>query len=167
MPDAIVIPKGYISLADTLKILQQSDSTVERLVRNQRLRSKFLPRPGKKAERIYLKEDVDKVALERETRRDLRPPSEVAKTKEGGAVVKREPQSLVLNADGFLREWMAALKNPQVELKDKLWLSLEESAEYSGLSKKDLRHLCRDGKLRARKSGGWKIRRASLEAFEE
>jgi excisionase family DNA binding protein len=57
-------------------------------------------------------------------------------------------------------------RRPRVGVTEKLWLSLDEAAAYSGLSKADLYRLVQDGKLQGRKSPGWKIRRASLEAFE-
>jgi hypothetical protein len=55
---------------------------------------------------------------------------------------------------------------PAVRLVEKLWLSLEESVAYSGLAGADLIRLAREGKISARKSAGWRFRRASLEAFE-
>ena len=45
----------------------------------------------------------------------------------------------------------------------KLFLTLAEAAAYSGLPKSYLHGLIGEGKLKAIKAGGWRIRRSDLE----
>jgi helix-turn-helix protein len=54
-----------------------------------------------------------------------------------------------------------------VPLQEKFLLSLEEATELSGMARVLVERLAREGKVRAIKSGGWKISRRSLEAYCE
>lgn len=151
-------PTDYRGLIETQRELNTSTATVERMVRDGRLRSKLVPRPGRKPERVYLAEDIDRLKEQKGKRRELRPPS---------ALVPRSPastQQLALVTTELVRQ-LAAPK--PIPLSEKLWLSLPEAQAYSGLAKTDLLVLAQSKRVVARKSGGWKIQRKSLEAFGE
>jgi excisionase family DNA binding protein len=57
------------------------------------------------------------------------------------------------------------LEQNRVSVRHKIWLSLEEAQAYSGRSRKYLLKLVKEGRIFAEKDGGWRIHRASLEAF--
>jgi hypothetical protein len=154
-----VVPGGYISITETIARLGQSIATIERAVKRGELRTEEVPRGnGKKAERFYLAEDVDKLKSEREAKQALRPPSAVA----GAVAVRPAKAELVLasEAAGVARE-IAEWFRPA------LWLTPKQAAQYSGLPRKILLAACREGRLTAiPRNGSFLIRRASLEAFE-
>jgi excisionase family DNA binding protein len=52
-----------------------------------------------------------------------------------------------------------------VPLHRKFYLSLDEAAALSGLPKSYIQRCIKDGRLKATKLGGWKIRRSDLEAI--
>jgi hypothetical protein len=167
------IPPGYLPLADVVRELGRSDSTIERKVASGELRWQWSKRSGKKPMKVYLAEDVERLKREEEGRKAARPPSAIAEP-------RPKPET-----DALLRAMLAILDRvtkppaqlaapaPTVALKDKLWLSLDEAVAYSGLVREDLKKLCRAqfethneaNGLYVRKSGGWKILRESLEAF--
>ena len=49
-----------------------------------------------------------------------------------------------------------------VPVEQKVFLNLKEAAEYSGLSKAWLMREIKAGKIKAIKTGGWRIRRSEL-----
>jgi hypothetical protein len=174
------VPAGYLPRREALAALGISDATLDRLVKQGELRSRLAPRAGRKPERVYLAEDVEKRKREGEERRRARPPSAIAVSSRGG----RDGPFVPFDGTLTIRAMQTALRaletrplsRPQVELKDKLWLSLDEAVAYSGLAKADLLFVCQESlqaqertereQLIVRKSGGWKILRRSLEAFE-
>ena len=156
-----------------MEILEKSDTSVERLVRNGDLESKLFPTPGRRPIRYYVVESVEKFKEREERRIAARPPSQFAKTVTRLLKEKDRPESTSLAlavpdaAVTTLRELLKPFTAPKpVAVTEKLWLSLDEAAAYSGLARADLQRLIEVGTLAARKSGGWKILRKSLEAFE-
>ena len=73
--------------------------------------------------------------------------------------------------DEFVQAFAAALQtysqhseNRNVRVPERLFLTIPEAADYSGLPQAHLRRLMADGKLTGLKTGsGWRIRRADLE----
>ena len=145
-----------MTLEAVMRELGKSQATIERMVRAGTLESQLFPREGKRPVRLYRLEGMKSVQRPASLIR-MRP--------------LKQTDELILNG----RTTMTSLENVMMKLLDrkdkisvreKLWLSLEESAEYSGLARGDLLRLCREGeKLTVRKSGGWRIQRASLEAY--
>jgi excisionase family DNA binding protein len=64
---------------------------------------------------------------------------------------------------GWLIDAVKALGVPRPYPIPRLYLTLEEASEYSGLSCEYLVQLVQEQKLGAIDDGGWKIRRADLE----
>ena len=62
-----------------------------------------------------------------------------------------------------LVELLAKLTTPKPA--PKLWLSLDDASEFSGLPRAYIAELAASGKLTGVKRGSWFIHRASLEAF--
>lgn len=152
----------WVSLPEAAKTLQKSEKTIERLVKAGSIESKLEPRPGRKSERLYRAADIERLA----------------QNGHGSTAVARVPQSAVpakMAAVQLAPEIMDKFRHvvidgmsayaSQVPTHLKLWLSLAEAREYSGLSKPTLLQAIRNGKVTAQKSGGWKIKRASLEAL--
>jgi excisionase family DNA binding protein len=66
----------------------------------------------------------------------------------------------------FLQSMVASVSHPAVPLERRIFLTLTESAELSGLPAGFLRRLIRDGKLKAIRAGSrWRIPRVELEAL--
>lgn len=135
--------------------------TIWRYAELKAIQLKKRKRAGKKPENVCNPRDLEKLM-----------PSDVH-------VMPAEAETKALtirrNTAGGAKPWEGALEriatiltkqNDTVAVSQKLWLTLDEAAEYSGLARADLLTLCREEKLTARKSGGWKIQRKSLEEFE-
>jgi hypothetical protein len=165
---AAVLDGEWLTLAETVRTLGRSQSTVERLSATGQLRSKLEPRPGRKPERLYSEEDARRLASrigEANTRSiQVARPKPEAQIPISPAVVSS------------LREAMAEWRNPPpISIREKLWLTLDEAAELSGLSAGFLRESIvepqyhRPGEnligIRGGSHGTWRIQRASLEAF--
>ena len=155
-----VLPEGWLDLTETMKRLGKSQSTVDRLVASREIATKLRPIPGRKPMRLYRQSDIEKLA-EEATRREMR-----------SALRHRAPQ---LNAPESARPLLPGTIAPdgkfieRVSILQKLWLTLEEAAAYSGLAESYLERAIREGKLRAVKGGAhgaWAIRRENLEGFE-
>ena len=74
-----------------------------------------------------------------------------------------QPASL-LNAFAAFAEHSQNSHNGRVRIPERLFLTLAEAAEYSGLPHAHLRRLMAEGKLEALRTGsGWRIRRTDLE----
>lgn len=158
-----LVPEGYLSLQETVVRLGQSVATIGRLVQRGELRSEEVARGnGKKPERFYLAEDLDRLKIEREAREAMRPPSAIA-SGNGTALTRPGAKAelvLASEAAGVVREIAASLHPP-------LWLTPKQAAKYSGLPKKIILQECRAGRLAAiPRHGSFLVRRASLEAFE-
>ena len=65
--------------------------------------------------------------------------------------------------DMFLQLLTSGIPRPSIGPRHKLFLTLKEAAEYSGMSRGWLLSKIKDGELAAIKVGGWKIRRSDLE----
>lgn len=163
----LAVPEGYLTLQQTMDELGKGKSTIERLYTVGDLRSTLVPRPGRKPERVYLAEDVTKWKDARQRRKDRRPPSQ-QKAGTLQLVPKRTEISLAGTGEMMagLRELIGQFTAPRaVRIQEKLWLTLDESAELSGRTRRWLLNACKNGGLIAEKDGGWKIRRSSLEAY--
>jgi hypothetical protein len=155
---ATVLEGDWLTLAETVRAIGRSQSTVERLVGSGALKSKLEPRPGRKPERLYNADDVRRLA-------DGHAPPNSRSL----AVIKPPPESrLAVSKDTIsaVRELMTEWRNdPQVPVVSKLWLTIDEAHAYSGRSRRRLLIWCREGKIVAVRDGGWRIKRTSLEAF--
>lgn len=164
----VAIPSGYMPLPMVMNELGKGAKTVERLVKGGELRSKWVPRPGMKPERVYSAEDLTKLKESHAKRRERT-----------ALAVPSRPQSPRLDPlaalNAILERWSKqplqipappTPPEPAVRITEKLWLSLKEAIAYSGLAGADLIQQAKDGKITSRKSAGWRFLRRSLEAFE-
>jgi len=170
-----------ISLADwpneaqAAALLGTSVKTIIRYADAGKIETQKRPRQGKKPENVCNPRDIEK----------LLPQAHVMPEASNGTAITRMPAEPARALDpapilAMIRAIATAIETErQIVQIPKLWLSLQEAAEYSGLTKSDLLFVCREsfraqekcaaqplpGTLVVRKSGGWKIQRASLEAF--
>jgi hypothetical protein len=152
--------------AEAAAMLGTSVKTISRYASQGKIEILKRPRPGKKPENVCNPQDVEKL----KPTAHVMPESGLALVPNGNHPVRRASSEFVplVPALGALIETIStAIQTMRTEPdgNGKLWLTIEEAQSYSGLCRKDLLRLCRDGKLEARKSPGWRIRRASLEAF--
>lgn len=166
--------REWLTLKETIEALEKSSTTVERLVASQRLRSKLEPRPGRKAERVYHAGDVER--LKRAEEEGRRQPALVL-PKAPPVPAVPAPLALAPETRDLARELMERLAGPRpVALTEKLWLNLDEAAEYSGLARTFLRDSCvepehyKEGEnligIRGGPHNALRIQRKSLEAFQ-
>jgi helix-turn-helix protein len=157
-PKLTLLSNEWLTVEEASRAMGKSARTVERLAESGAIETKFQPVAGRKPVRLFRAGDVEQ------------PKKVEKKPKPAHAlVIEHQPkpvpppaQQLTLPA---LAEMLFALRS-EVPLTEKLWLSLEEAQALSGLARNDLLRLCQEKKLTARKSGGWRILRRSLEAFE-
>lgn len=137
--------------------LQTSVRTLWRYKKEGAIQTRKRQRPGKKPENVCRPQDIARLM-----------PSDVhvmPASAAGKEITIRRPAPKTW--EGALERIATIMAVPaSVAIGVKLWLSLDEAAAYSGLARADLLKLCQEEKLIARKSGGWKIQRKSLEEFE-
>lgn len=157
---SVAIGAEWLTRPEALRALEKSQSTLERLVAAGDIQTKQQEVEGRKPMTLYQRGDVERIAAA--PRR----------------AVARIPNNVTPELVRALVERTAA--PAAVPITEKLWLSLDEAVEYSGLARSDLAKLCQislreqaawraerlPGTLVVRKSGGWKILRRSLEEFE-
>ena len=149
-----MISSEWLSLAEALKRLGKSQSTLERLVLAGAIRSKLEPRPGRKPERLYTASDVA---------REAAAPSRVVVP----VPVTKPTLQVGSEAISSFRDVMTEWLNRPVNITKKIWLTVNEARELTGFTRRDLGELVAAKELNARRSGRkLLIQRASLEAFE-
>lgn len=157
-----VLEKEWVPLKQAMALLGKSQKTIERLVNAEQLRSKLEPREGRKPERLYHAGDLDRIKQEAipapasEPRRALLPAratTEIAISSD-----------TVTKLDDVMTRWLNR-PAPPISIREKLWLTLDEAAELSGLPRSAVADFAAEGRITAMKRGAWFIHRASLEAF--
>jgi excisionase family DNA binding protein len=149
MPRSKKVALGsWIPKADATKALGIGERTLERIIACGEIRTAHRRVPGRKPLTVLHPDDVAK--LKKET---LAPKSVVP------MVVKPQSRALVP------RQIAPSLLTPgdAIPLTVKLFLTVPEAAYLSGLPAAYLYRLIASGELPARKTGGWRIKRADLE----
>lgn len=155
----------WLTKAETAAILGISERTLDRLGEQGKGPERRLrPRPGKKPEPVYRPEDVQAMAAAQNKPMIIAPDSPLRTAPAAGSIAPRPPAQPPLGVaeffalvDGIAQKVTAVL--PRAE---KLWLTLEEAAQVSGLSEAFLRRLVRTGNLPAVRDRAWKVRRSDL-----
>jgi hypothetical protein len=161
--------EGWPTMSEAKEQLQVSERSMWRYAKTGAIQIRKRPRPGKRAENVCNPRDIARLmpsdvhVMPAETKAiTIRRPA--PKTWEGA--LERALDRLVTVLVPAEPKGIAAPRPDTMPIAKKLWLSLDEAAEYSGLARADLLMLCRTEMLTTRKSGGWKILRKSLEEFE-
>ena len=142
--------------AEAAAILECSEKTIERMVGRKEIERRDRRIPGRKPLPVYNPKDIEK-ALQKTAAVEAFP---VQGQGNGNALVKRKRGVGDLHE---LIEHFAPRERPRVALNEKLYLSLDEAVELSGLSRAFLLRQIKSGGLEAIKDRGWKIRRSELE----
>lgn len=149
----------WLTKAQAAEIIGVSTKTIEALAKNRQLHQARLRRPGKPAIVVYHPDDVERVRRARNP--DAEPftlPPEPPPT----AIARRSdaPQALLSWLQGL------HLQPGAVRVSERLFLTIPEASDYSGLPQTYLRRLLAEGKLKGLKTGaGWRIKRSDLEAL--
>jgi len=145
----------WLPLSAACDQLQKSERTIERLVKSGDLKTQMETRAGRRAERMYHAGDLARIA-------ELGIES---KAETGKSLVPRSEQtSLVHVVEKAATQYFGTVTRVPTHLK--LWLSLPEAVEYSGLARTTIMQAIRNEEVLAVLSSGWKIRRQSLETCD-
>jgi excisionase family DNA binding protein len=142
---------------------------LRKLARDGQLQQAERKRPGKPPQAVFHPGDVERVAKERNP--DPGPfviPAEIDHGSQAvtALVTANGAAPGIVAIMGRLAEALEAMSRPpQTPASQKLFLTLHEAADLSGLPVAHLRRLLRDGKLdgAVKTGGGWRVRRTALE----
>lgn len=165
MSQSSVIPSGWVPLSEAVQKLGRSAKTIERLVANGELASRLIPMEGRKPQRVFSADSI-KALRERINKRAERAPLLTPQPRL--PVVHRSELALPENAIDELNDVVTRWLNrptPPISISQKLWLTLDEAAELSGLPRSAVADFAAEGRITAMKRGAWFVNRASLEAF--
>jgi excisionase family DNA binding protein len=153
-----------------------STKFIEQLAKEKKLQSAKRQRPETGAwVSVYHPDDVGRLRQERkpEALPFIMPAAETEARTELATAPAANPNAIAIRQSPaeFLQALFAALQtasenseNHSVRITERLFLTIPEAADYSGLPQAHLRRLVADGKLTGLKTGaGWRIRRADLE----
>ena len=143
--------------AEAAEILKCSQKTVGRMAAQKKIQRVLRRVPGRKPMPIFNPDDI--AALRAEMAQVE--PFPVGERGEGKALARQTSQGRVDLLAQLLADRISPALNVPVE--QKVFLNLKEAAEYSGLPKAWLMREIKNGKIKAIKAGGWRIRRAELE----
>lgn len=151
-----------------MRRLDCSEATVDRMARDERLKSRLVRVPGRKSERVFWAEDVERHQQVKEKREALRPPS-APKLLEAGGTEKAEVISLSrgiqVNTIRELLDSWAESRREEVPVREKTWLAWSEAAALSGIPLAYVKLGAKEGRFTARRFGrSWRVLRTSLEA---
>jgi excisionase family DNA binding protein len=135
-------------VADTLGLSLRS---IERLIKEEKIRVTHRRIPGRKALTICDPKDIEDIKA---TVLPVMPAPE-----NGTKALAKVPARA--NLSDVFQLFTTAM--PRVPLEKKLYLTVKEGSEYSGLPQTYLRRLIKEGKLKALSAGGYRVRRADLE----
>ncbi len=156
----------WLTKEEAASRLAVSTKTVERIAAATPFQRATRPTGKGAPEVVYHPEDVARAVLARRGGPAvpfLVPP---AATSGNGhpSVALTLPPPAVLSPDQLVMGSLLAAITRQSQT-HKLFMSLPEAAEWSGLTEAYLRRAIREGRLPARKDRGWKIRKTDLEAL--
>jgi excisionase family DNA binding protein len=145
-----------------------STKTIEKLAGEKKIQQAYWKRPETGATvSMYHPDDVSRIRLARNP--DAEPfviPDEGAPAAETTAVTAPASQFTPDRLLSVLSAFADTSQNSKngVRTAERLFLTLAEAADYSGLPQVHIRRLLKEGKIEALKTGsGWRIRRAALE----
>ncbi len=153
--------------------LGTNERTIRRWIEAGRLHSAIRHIAGRKPATIIDPEDIERVRDERQppevlhTDSDVRTSliNDVSSIPGNAALARTEPAAMALAA--MFSNALKALLPPPAPAAPKLFLDLDAAAEYSGLPKRFLSRLVRDGKLPAMQHAGVVyIKRADLDNLD-
>jgi excisionase family DNA binding protein len=159
----------WLTKVQAAEAIGVSTKTIEKLSDRGEIQGRDWKRPGRVAVKVYHPNDVERVRKERNPDSEpfVIPPANVSPT-----ASQTSENTLVKPAAGRPQSPLDALaalagmmRPPdRVRVSERLFLTVDEAVEYSGLPQSHLRQLLKSGRLAGMKTGaGWRIRRADLE----
>ena len=145
--------------AEAAEILSCSQKTIERMAAQKRIQKIMRRNPGRKATPVYHPGDIEAIRSD-------------SVQFEGFHVGRDEEQVMAMalpppqSGDDRPAPLSADRDSPvpaTTAPRHKLFLTLDEAADYSGMPKAWLLRKIEKGELSAIEAGGWRIRRADLE----
>lgn len=139
-----------------------AEKTLERMSKRGEVQQATRKRPGSPGEVVYHPGDIERIAAQM-----AKPPAPFVMPADApqNALAKLEPSAApAVHQMTFAA--MAEMLRPAVDrvrITERLFLTVDEAAEYSGLPKSYIRQQITEGKLGMRTGAGWRIRRADLE----
>jgi hypothetical protein len=156
--------------AEAAAQLATSVKTIARLAAKGKIEVRKRPRAGKKPENVCNPDDVQKLMPaprvmppdeleELETQEWLNAPM----GKPATASLVPANAAAVFTLIGTIAKAMETQR--EIVRTPKLWLTLDEAADFSGLPRSAVADFAAEGRITAMKRGAWFVNRASLEAF--
>ena len=140
-----------------------SMKTIEQYAKAGRIQAAKWKRPsGGPRVMVYAPIDVDRLATERQD--NAEPPFVLPAGANGNGHALARVASSTPDGAAILQAMLATFQKAS-ESSEKLYLTIPEAAEFSGLSEAYIRRACQANTLAAIKDGGWKIKRAALLAL--
>ncbi len=127
-----------------------SERTIERMAAAGKLTTRPRERPGKKPEPVYPPDEVEALKQTITPTVDLIPQPAL-------------PQAKPLDHVTGILELMARAIARHDGRQWKPWLTIEQAAEYSGISQTRIRRLAHEGRIRSVRDGETKVFRADLD----
>lgn len=149
-------PVGWLTRAEAAATLRCSEKTVNRYADGGKIQRTYRRVAGRRPLPVFHPGDVERIKKETVDVRPFAVPPAVDTPTLLPALLPRQ-ESPALTAIAAL---MAAVKAPQ----EKLFLSVDEAAQYTGLSRGYLLELLRRNKIPAMRRRGWRIWRDGLKA---
>jgi hypothetical protein len=155
---------AWLPKPEAARLLGIGERTLDRMVKLKAYPEvRMRPRDGRKPEPVVNPEDLKQMLAGRNIT-VVMPPESAASV----ALAARP----VDDSSGIARmlKALAGVVLPSLEASkdgERLWLTLKQASQYSGLSMALLQRLCAAGRILAVKDNGWKIRRAGLDDLGE
>ena len=143
--------------AEAAEILRCSQKTVGRMAAQKKIQRVLRRVPGRKPMPVFNPDDIEAIRAEMVQVE----PFPVKERGKGKALARLPSQGGVDLLAQLLADRISPARSVPVE--QKVFLNLKEAVEYSGLSKAWLMREIKSGKIKAMKTGGWRIRRSDLE----
>lgn len=158
----------WYSKQDASSKIGVSTKTIEQYAKDGKIQQALWRRPrGGPRVAVYAPDDVDRLAAERRDESErpfiVPPATGLATNGNGGDAIARVRSN---GRDGAaLLQAMIQTIQKASESSEKLFLTIPEAAEFSGLSEAYIRRACQTQTLAAIRDGGWKIKRSALLAL--
>jgi excisionase family DNA binding protein len=147
---------GWPTKAEAAATLGMSEKTIERLAAHGRIQQAYRRIPNRRPTPVFNPRDIEKLKGETVAGQ----PFIVDVSEEGSERALAKPPAKREEIAALVLQALAAPKTaPSV----KLYLTVGEAAEYTGLSATFIRRKIKAAELSALRDRGWKIRRADLE----
>lgn len=151
----------WYSKHDASSKIGVSTKTIEQFAKDGKIQQALWKRPsGGPRVAVYAPTDVDRLAGERQA--EAEPPfvMPAGGNGNGHALARVTPNDGAAILQAMLHTFQKAS-----ETSEKLFLTIPEAAEFSGLSEAYIRRACQAQTLAAIRDGGWKIKRSALLAL--